>query len=329
MRETAFDLHELAARAECRIRGHVRETPLEPSPALSDLAGIDVSLKLENFQETGSFKLRGALSKLTSMTDSERERGVITASTGNHGLATAHAARELGMSAEVVVPETVSAWRADALRGLGAAVSVRGAECAEAEAFARDRAARTGRVYVSPYNDIEVVAGQGTIGLELARQCPRADLVAATVGGGGLLAGVAGALKDGGYDGLALGCVPANSPTMYESVRAGLIITTPVLPTLSGSSAGNVEEGAITFDLCRRYVDDWAVVSEDRILDAVRIVYRHHDMVIEGAAGVAVAGLVEFARAAGLNRESRAVIIVCGGNVSPELLARVVLDKAD
>ena len=311
-------IEPLAVAAEARIRPHVRVTPVERSVALSRVAECDVRLKLENFQTTGSFKIRGVLSKLLSLERDELSRGVITASTGNHGLATAHAAGLLGVRAVIVLPEGANPWRVGALRDSGAELRLHGEECAEAEAWAREEARATGAVYVSPYNDPEVVAGQGTIGLELLREPARMDFLAAAVGGGGLISGVGGVLKERGLSTRVIGCLPENSPAMYDSVRAGRIVASEVRPTLSDSTAGNIEPGAITLDLCRSYVDDWVLVGEEDIRRAVRLVFEEHRMVIEGAAGVAIAGFLGTIDRLELNQDSTAVIIVCGGNVSPD-----------
>jgi threonine dehydratase len=313
-------IEPLVVAAEARIRPHVRTTPVEKSAALSRLAGCDVRLKLENFQATGSFKIRGVLSKLLSLDRDDLSRGVITASTGNHGLATAHAAELLGIDAEVVLPEGANPWRLSALRASGVGLRFHGTECAEAEVWARAEAGRTGRVYLPPYSDPEVVAGQGTICLELLREPAKIDVLAAAVGGGGLISGVGGVLKERGWGTRVIGCVPENSPAMYDSVRAGRIVESQVRPTLSDSTAGNIEPGAITLDLCRTYVDDWALVAERDIRRVVRLVFEEHGMVIEGAAGVAIAGFLDAIDRLELNQDSTAVIIVCGGNVSPDYL---------
>lgn len=318
-------MHERAVAAERLIREHVRETPLERSEALSEAAGCDVRLKLENFQETGSFKVRGALSKMMSMDAAELSRGLITASTGNHGLACAHAASLVGADVEIVLPAGAAGWRVEALRRTGATIHVHGSECTEAEAWARAEAARSGRAYLPPYGDLDILSGHGTISLELIRQSPRIDALSASVGGGGLISGVAGALKDAGRAPVVLGCQPENSPAMYDSIRAGRIVRSEVRPTLSDSTAGNVEDGAVTFGLCRKYVDEWALVSEDDIRGAMELVFDAHHMVVEGAAGVAVAGFLSAARRLGLNRDSLAVIMICGGNVGPSEHAGIVL----
>lgn len=319
-----MEIAPLVIEAEARIRPHVRVTPVERSPALSELAGCDVWLKLENLQVTGSFKIRGVLSKFLALDPAELARGAITASTGNHGLASAHASRLLGARIEIVLPEGANPWRVDALRASGADLSFHGSECAESEAWARAEALRTGRLYIPPYSDPLVVAGQGTISLELMREPARMDVLAAAVGGGGLMSGMGAVVKERRAPTRLLGCVPENSPAMYDSVKAGRIVASEVRPTLSDSTAGNIEPGAITFDLCRRYVDDWALVSEEEIRRAVRLVFKEHDMLIEGAAGVAVAGFLGAIDRLELNPDSTAVIIVCGGNVNPDDMRDVV-----
>ena len=315
---------ERVREAERRIRAHVRRTPLVRSERLSAAAGREVYLKLENLQVTGSFKIRGVLNKLLTLTDDERSRGLITASTGNHGLAVAHAAELLGIPARIVVPETADPAKLGRLRTRDVLVEVRGRECAAAEAWARASAEASGMVYVSPYNDLDVVAGQGTIAPELVKELGNVDAVFASVGGGGLIAGVAGFLEGAGAGTHAVGCLPMNSPVMYDSVRAGRIVDSPILPTLSDSTAGGIEPGAVTFDLCQRFVDGWVLVDEPEIRRAMALVLDEHDLTVEGAAGVAVAGLLKSAAAMRDAPGTNAVVIVCGGNVDPLAFADAV-----
>ena len=319
-----MNIEPMVVAAEHRIRPHVRATPVTRSGTLSELAGCDVLLKLENLQATGSFKVRGAFSKLLALEDDDLAGGVITASTGNHGLATAYAAGALGARAEIVLPERANPWRLDALRATGAELTFYGEECAEAESWARAEAGRTGRVYLPPYSDPEIVAGQGTICLELLREAARIDAVAVAVGGGGLISGVGCVLKERGLATSVVGCLPENSPVMYDSIKAGRIVTSVIRPTLSDSTAGNIEPGAITFDMCRSYVDDWQLVSEKDIARAMRLVFDEQGMVVEGAAGVAVAGFLSAAGRLGLNQDSTAVIIICGGNIDPADFEEIV-----
>ena len=213
----------------------------------------------------------------------------------------------------------------EALRRHGPELIAAGSECAETEAFARDEAARRGLVYVPPYNDPRIVGGHGTIGLELLQELDRVDRVFVAVGGGGLVSGIGGFLKEAAGETTVVGCLPKNSPVMYDSIVAGRIVDSTVLPTLSDATAGGIEPGAITFDLCRKYVDDWILVDEDEIASAMRFVFEEHRLIIEGAAGVAVAGFLRQAAAgAGTGGGSNDVVLLCGGNVDLELFREIV-----
>ncbi|MBM3308186.1 MAG: threonine/serine dehydratase [Candidatus Eisenbacteria bacterium] len=321
----SLDVKDAVLRAERRIRRYVRETPLEPSPDLSSAVGAHVLLKLENLQITGSFKLRGAVNRLLAMTPEERARGVIAASTGNHGLAVAHAARLLRIPCRVFVPETARPEKAEALAREGVVAEARGRDCVETEVAARAEAGAAGQTYVSGYNDLEVVGGQGTIAVELMREMGSVGFVFASVGGGGLISGVGGFLKSGRKPVAVIGCQPERSAVMSESVKAGRIVSLESGPTLSDATAGGVEPGAITLDLCKALVDEWVLVSEDEIRAAMRLVFERHRLVIEGAAGVAVAGLLRMRDAVARVPGANAVVIVCGGNVDVAEFRRLVL----
>lgn len=305
---------EQAAR---RIRPYVRQTPLDESLALSQLGGDQVFLKLENLQHTGSFKLRGATHKLLRLTPDELARGVVTASSGNHGAAVAYALRRLGAAGIVFVPEHAAATKVEAIRRLGADLRFHGDDSVDTELYARSFAEAQGKAYISPYNDWEIVAGQGTIGAEIHRALPDVERVYVTVGGGGLIGGIASYLKAIRRRKAAppvriVGCLPANSPVMYESVRAGHVVQMDSLPTLSDGSAGGIESDALTFDLCRSLVDDWILVEEREIATAIRLVAETHHLLIEGAAGVAVASYLKDP-ARGRNR--RVAVVLCGANI--------------
>lgn len=316
-----MEIRAEVAAAERRIRPWILETPVLASAPLSQESGASVFLKLENRQHTGSFKARGAFSRLLALSGEERARGVIAASTGNHGAAVAFASRRLGIRSRVVVPADADRSKVGAIRELGAEVVVHGHDGAVSEAWARATAAREGVVYVSPYNDPLVVGGQGTIGVELARQVPRAEAVYIAVGGGGLLAGVAAELKAAWPGVRVIGASPERSAVLIASIRAGRILDLPSEPTLSDGTAGGVEPGAITFAACAALADELVTVTEAEIADAMRAVHRAHGVTIEGAAGVAVAALLrDRDRWAG----GAAVAIVCGGNLSAETRARVL-----
>ena len=311
--------------AEMRLRPHLRETPLEPSDRLAELSGVATWLKLENLQHTGSFKVRGALNALSSLDRPRRGRGVVAASTGNHGAAVAFAAQRLGTRATVYVPETASPTKVAAIRRLGGEIVPHGSDGVEAEIEGRRVAAATDRAYVSPYNDPAVVFGQGTVGAELARQGDPPEAVFVAVGGGGLIAGIAAYLKSLHPEVRIVGCSPEASAVMDESVRRGRIVEMPSRPTLSDGTAGGVEPGAITFEPCRELVDEWVRVSEAEIRRAMVEILEAHHQLIEGSAGVAVAALVKAGADLGIGR---ATVVLCGGNLSVDTL-REVLNRED
>ena len=312
-----FEVAAEVERAESRIRPYTRETYLQRSAYLSALGGADVRCKLENLQHTGSFKARGAMNKVLVLTADERRRGVITASTGNHGAAVARSAGQVGTACTVVVPEHADPSKVAAVERLGAAVRLHGDDCVESERFARRWAAEHGVTYVSPYNDPLVVGGQGTVGLELHRQLDHIDAVFVAVGSGGLISGTAGYLKSRRPGVRFIGCSPANSAVMMESVKAGRILDLPSLPTLSDGTAGGVEEDSITFDLARALVDEWVTVTEGEIAGSLRRFVDAEHLLIEGAAAVAVASYEKLAERF---RDRTVVIVICGGNISAETL---------
>jgi threonine dehydratase len=315
------DLPEQIRGAEQRIRPHIRETILESSLPLSRAGGADVFSKLENLQHTGSFKARGAMNKLLSLKDEELGRGAVAASTGNHGAAVARSLQVLGASGIVFVTEGADASKIAAIERMGVEIRRQGGDCIETEAIARQYARENRMTYVSPYNDPDVIAGQGTIGVELARQLDRIDAVFVALGGGGLIAGIAAYLKSVHPGVKILGCSPENSRVMIDSVRAGGILDLPSLPTLSDGTAGGVEAGSITFDLCRELVDDYVTVTEEEIADSLRFFIESHHLLIEGAAAVAVGSYLKTRQQyAGQN----VVIIICGGNISLETLKKVL-----
>jgi len=308
----------LAAR---RIGPHIRETPLEPSPFLSRETGGDVHLKLECVQVTGSFKARGALNKLLSLSAAERARGVVAASTGNHGLAVAHALALLGIAGEIFLPASVSPAKLEGLRARGARVRLVDEDPGVVETVARRDAEGTGRIYVSPYNDPQVIGGQGTVGVELLRQLEGMDAVLVPVGGGGLIGGIGAWLKEQAPSVRVVGCQPAACPILVESVKAGRLLELPSTPSLSDATVGLVEAGAITFPLCRACVDDWLVVDEPAIRSALRLVLERQSVLIEGAAALPVAALLA---ARDRWRGARVALVLSGSHIALPALAEVL-----
>jgi threonine dehydratase len=312
-----MDIIREVLEAESRIRPFIRETPVERSPHLSPDESSPVFLKLENFQLTGSFKIRGAMNRLLGMTDAERSAGVVTASTGNHGAAVAHALAELGHSGVIFVPRGAAPAKLAKIRAYGAEVREHGDDSGLTERFAREYAEREGCLYVSPYNDPLVIGGQGTIGIELHRQLERLDTIYVSLGGGGLISGVAAYLKSRLPELEVVACSPENSAVMFESLRAGRILELESRPTLSDGTAGGVEPGAITFNSCRELIDRHLLVPEERIARALRRFVERHQMLIEGSAAMAIAAyLGEQER----QRGRRIAIVLCGGNLEPRTL---------
>lgn len=305
-----------------RLRSHVVTTPTVPATWLSAELGCEVRCKLENVQITGSFKVRGATHALLAMPDAQRARGVVAASSGNHGLGLAYAAARLGVAAKVFVPTTTPASKRAAITQWGAEVEVFGDDCVLTEQHARQTAAHLGRSYVSPYNDRDVVAGQGTVMVELLEQWPEVDTVYVALGGGGLLGGMAAYGKAVRPDVQFVACSPLASPAMAECVRAGRIVDVPCGDTWSDSTAGGVEPGALTFPMCRDLVDRFVDVEESAIATAMRDMLRHQHQLVEGAAAVAVAA----ARADRDRRGRRAAIVICGGNLPYASLQRLLAD---
>lgn len=318
---TPADAAREVALAAPRIAPYIRETPLEPSPSLSRETGGEVHLKLECVQVTGSFKARGALSKLLSLSAGERSRGVVTASTGNHGLAVAHALALLGVPGEIFLPGTVSPAKLEALRARGARVRLVDEDPGVVETVARRDAELTGRIYVSPYNDPRVIGGQGTVGVELLRRLEGLDAVLVPVGGGGLIGGIGAYLKQHAPAVRVVGCQPAACPIMAESVRAGRLLELPSAPSLSDATVGLLEADAITFPLCRACVDDWIVVEEPAIRAALRLVLERQAVLIEGAGALPVAALLA---ARDRWRGARVALVLSGSHIALPALAELL-----
>jgi threonine dehydratase len=305
----AADLEPLIEEAASRVYSVVKETPLVAMGA--------AYAKLEQLQTTGSFKLRGATNKLMSLSQDSASAGVITSSTGNHGLGVATAANLLGIDAEVFLSSQVSAAKRDQILARGARIRVVGDDPLAAEVAARACALGTGRTYVSPYNDPHVVAGQGTIAVELMRQAPDLDAIFIAVGGGGLISGIGAHLRRFAPNAEIIGCWPENSAVLHECLKAGRIFDAPETPTLSESTAGGVEHDSITFELCREVMHRGVLVSEEEILSAMRRGHAH-GWAVEGASGVALAA---YFKEAARYADKKAVVLICGGNPSAAIAA--------
>ena len=318
IKETAQQAREAAQR----IRDFVLLTPLLRSIEFSTALGARVYFKLENRQTTGSFKLRGATNRLLTLAEEQRSKGCVAASSGNHGAAVACAAQKLGVTSVIFVPEQTSTAKVDAIRSYGGDVRFFGTDGLDTEQHARQFADRNGLSYLSPYNDSQVIAGQGTCGVEIVEQLPDVDVAFVAVGGGGLVAGAGSVLKEHNPDIRIIGCQPLASPVMARSIDAGHIIEMHSESTLSDGTAGGIETGAITFPLNQVVVDEFVLVDEDRIASAMRRYMNSEGDTIEGAAGVAIAAMMECRDSI---RGQNVAVIICGGNISKSKLEQVKL----
>lgn len=317
---STMNLKKEILQAEKRIRPYIRESPLEYLP-ISQGGCSQVYCKLENTQVTGSFKIRGVLNLLLSLTDQERKRGMVTASSGNHGVAFAYALSKFGWKGTIFLPVNASKAKLEALQYYNIDTRFYGTDCVEAEKVARETARKANMIYVSPYNDLQIICGQGTIGVEVMRQIKAIDAVFVPVGGGGLISGIAGFLKSVDKRIEIIGCQPEASPVMYESLKAGRIVDMDSSPTISDGSSGGIEQGAVTFEICKKYVDDFVVVSEDEIKDGIRFFLKSMYMVIEGAAALSVASYMKVQKR---YKGKTVVLIISGSKISLEQLKEVI-----
>jgi threonine dehydratase len=322
MNEVDYNSVAAAARqASARIAGLVRATPLDYSYRFSADTGADVYMKLENLQHTGSFKLRGAANRLMTLAGEQKRAGCVAASSGNHGAAIAYAMQKLGIEGVIFVPEQTSTAKVEAIRSYGGDVRFFGNDGLDTELHARTYADERGMFYLSPYNDLEVIAGQGTCGIEIQASLPQVDTLYVAVGGGGLVSGVASVLKSRNPEIRIVGCQPEASAVMAHSIEAGRIVDEESRPTLSDGTAGGIEQDAITFGLCRNLVDEFVLVSEAEIAAAMRTFIDYEHQLIEGAAGVALAAMIRQKDAlAG----RKVVVLICGGNLSRDTLKRIL-----
>ena len=314
-------LFDRITAAHTAIRPEVPVTPLDRSAGLSARFGCDVLLKAEHLQPTGSFKLRGATNKLHVLGRDASRAGVVTASTGNHGQAVARAGARMGIPVLVYVAASTVVSKMETIKVLGAELVVVDGPPIEAELAARRWSLDHGRPYVPPYNDLDVMAGQGTLGVELHEQEPDLDAVFVAVGGGGLIGSVGTALKGLRSRARVVGVWAENSPCMLRAIEAGGIVDVDEAPTLSDGTAGAIEPGSVTFPICRTVIDETVTVNEAEIANAMRMVAEAEHWIVEGAAGVALAGL---AKQASSYRGCKAAVVLCGRNIALDAFLRAI-----
>jgi threonine dehydratase len=307
-----------AARA--RIGEAIYISPCQLSNDLSDLIGLPLHLKLENLQRTGSFKERGALNKLLTLNEDERERGVITASAGNHAQGVAFHAAARGIRAQIVMPLATPQIKVAATRGFGAEVILHGANYDEACEEALRRCKEEGRTFIHPFDDAEIINGQGTIGLELLEQVPELEAVVVPIGGGGLISGVACALKESNPKIRVIGVEPEKLPSMLRAREAGAPVTINAEATIADGIAVR-RAGEVTLPLVTRYVDEIVTVDDEEIASAILILLEKEKTLAEGAGAAALAALLQSKTNL---RQRRTVVLVSGGNIDVTLLAKII-----
>jgi len=283
-----------AYRAHARIKPMIRQTPLIASPDLVEKTGAElIHLKLECLQETGSFKVRGAANKILSLSDEEKKIGVITFSTGNHGKAVAYVAGKTGVKAVVCLSEHVAAYRADMIKALGAEVSLKGRSQDEAEANYQQLMATQGLVPVVPFDDPMIIAGQGTIGLEILAKLPDTDILMIQLSGGGLLAGIAMVAKSIHPKIHVVGLSLEQSPAMLESLKAGRPVQVVEKDSIADSLLGGIGvDNRYTLPLVKKFVDEHLLISEEEIEDGMFYIFDKHQLIVEGAAAVGIGALM-------------------------------------
>jgi threonine dehydratase len=303
------------------IRDIVKKTPLARSEYLSGLTGSDVYLKLENQQVSNAFKIRGALNRMMKLTPEEKARGVIAASSGNHAQAVAIGAERLNLVATLVVPETTPKIKIEKIRSHKVELIVHGAKYDLAEEYAHRLAKEKDLTFVSSYNDPMVVAGQGTVGLEILEELPSVDSIVVPVSGGSILSGVAVAAKSIKPSVEVLGAQPETVAAMYHCLKAGKIINVEMKPTIAEGLDGNIEQGCITFRLVQEYVDEILLFKEETIKEMIRILWQKEQQVVEASGAIAIAPIVETPkRFAG----KRTVAVITGGNIDRAVFESII-----
>jgi threonine dehydratase len=303
--------------AYARVSPHIHHTPLLTSRILSERSGFDVRLKAEIFQRTGSYKIRGPLNKIPQLTDEERRRGVICSSAGNHAQGVALAAQIHGIKSVVVMAENATPSKVAATRGYGAEVVLHGTIWDEANEKAKELVRERGLTYVHPFDDLQLIAGQGTLGMEIVRDWPDVDIVIVPIGGGGLISGVSMAVKAFKPSIKIIGVESSGAPGMHDSVKAGHVVTLDRVDCIiDGLRVKRV--GETTFEVVRRYVDDIVTLPDEKMFEAMIWVMSHAKLVVEGAAAASVAALLN--NLVDAPKGTRVACVLSGGNVNLDQL---------
>ncbi len=311
-------------KAVKRISPFIRETPLEYSRYYSEAIGANVYLKLENLQLTGSYKIRGALNSMLSLTEDERKKGVVVASSGNHAQGIGFASRLLNIPATVVIPKITPKTKIEAIKSYNTDLRIEGEVYDDSELRAREIEREENKKFISPYNDLVVMAGQGTVGIEMLNQNPELEIILVPVGGGGILSGVAFAVKKINPKIEVHGVQSEASKPMYESFKQGKIVDVPMEESIAEGLYGGIEKGSITFPYIMKYCKDILLVSEKEIKEAIITFLKYHHQECEGAAAVGLAALSRYSE---LFKGKEVGVVITGGNLDYSDLLKIIKEQ--
>lgn len=307
-------------KAHKSISPYINYTPLIHSLALSK--NLEVYLKLECLQITGSFKLRGATNKLLSLTNEQKNKGVIAVSTGNHGKGVAHAAKQIGIKSTIFMSSMVPEHRKKAIESLGAKVEIIGNNSDEADLYAREFAKKNNITLVHPFDDLDVIAGQGTVGLEMLEAMPDIDSVIIPTSGGGLIGGIALAIKLQKPNVKIIATSMKRGPSMYESLKAGKPVDVKEEETLADCLGGSIGlENQYTFGICKDVIDDFILIDEPKIAEGIKFNFEKHKLVTEGAAATSIMAVKDQLSS---HFGKNTICLLCGGNIDSELFGKII-----
>ena len=307
-------------KAHKSISPYINYTPLIHSLALSK--NLEVYLKLECLQVTGSFKLRGATNKLLSLTNEQKNKGVIAVSTGNHGKGVAHAAKQIGIKSTIFMSSMVPEHRKKAIESLGAKVEIIGNNSDEADLYAREFAKKNNITLVHPFDDLDVIAGQGTVGLEMLEAMPDIDSVIIPTSGGGLIGGIALAIKLQKPNVKIIATSMKRGPSMYESLKAGKPVDVKEEETLADCLGGSIGlENQYTFGICKDVIDDFVLIDEPKIAEGIKFNFEKHKLVTEGAAATSIMAVKDQLSS---HFGKNTICLLCGGNIDSELFGKII-----
>lgn len=301
------------------IKDDIYKTPLEYSEKLSEISGVNVYLKKEYLQLTSSFKIRGVLNKIKSLNLKEFDKTFVAASTGNHAAAFGFASEKFNFKAKLFLPKNIAEEKFKSLSKYKFNKALYGNSSMEAEKKAREYAEDIDGVLIHPYNDVEIIKGQGTVALEIAEELPEVNAVLVPIGGGGLISGIASYFSENKKI-KVIGCQPQNASEMYDSIKTGHIVAPSKLTTVADAAAGGIEANAITYNICKEKLAEVKLVSEEAIKKAVAFLYKYHNIIVEPTAAIPVATLLEGTMK---NQYKNIVLVLTGKKINKELLKEI------